>query len=420
MSKTKAIREYRANIYDWGNEAQVMLDSAERGKRSLSASERKQFDDLHSKIEAEKRDLEIAERTLDLAHDTHSAELNGSTEQNRVTSATQVLTRGQSFKAWAMEKRHFDPDEYRGLSIGAYLRSILYGPKDEVERRALSEGVLSGGGYAVPTALAAEVIDLLRARAVSFKAGATTLPLSTQTTNIARVLTDPVPVWHGEGTAETPSAGTFERVQMIARTLMTIVVASRELLADSQNIESALTKQLIGSMAVKLDQAALTGDGTGNSPTGIKNTTNVGSVSMGANGVAPANYSQFLLAIKTIREANEQADLQAVMSPRTEYEFAGLVDSQLRPLNPPDIMKTMPFFSTTSIVNTETQGTGTTCSRIIVGDYTDLLIGIRDDLRIEVTTERWADSFSTGFIAWLRADVQLEHPGSFAQIIGIL
>jgi HK97 family phage major capsid protein len=68
----------------------------------------------------------------------------------------------------------------------------------------------------------------------------------------------------------------------------------------------------------------------------------------------------------------------------------------------------------------ETHGTATDASAIVMGDFRELWLGIRLQLRIEVLKERYADNLQMGFLAWLRADIQLAHPESFAKITGII
>ncbi|MBM1309072.1 phage major capsid protein [Sulfitobacter mediterraneus] len=98
----------------------------------------------------------------------------------------------QRFTTWAQGRTN-SGEEYRGLSVGQYLRSMVVGGKTEAERRALSEGSDSAGGYTVPDVLSAHLIDLARAESVVMRAGAQTVPLTSDTNNIAKVLTDPVP-----------------------------------------------------------------------------------------------------------------------------------------------------------------------------------------------------------------------------------
>lgn len=41
------------------------------------------------------------------------------------------------------------------------------------------------------------------------------------------------------------------------------------------------------------------------------------------------------------------------------------------------------LYTTTKFPNNETQGSATNASRIIIGDFTELLVGVRSELRIE-------------------------------------
>ncbi len=55
-----------------------------------------------------------------------------------------------------------------------------------------------------------------------------------------------------------------------------------------------------------------------------------------------------------------------------------------------------------------------------MGDFTQLLLGIRQELRIEVLKEAFAGNLQYGFIAHLRADVALAHPAAFCSLTGIV
>ena len=65
------------------------------------------------------------------------------------------------------------------------------------------------------------------------------------------------------------------------------------------------------------------------------------------------------------------------------------------------------------------EGTANNASTIVLGDFTQMMLGVRSELRIEVLREKYADTLQYGFIAHLRFDVQLAHAQSFAKLIGI-
>ena len=86
----------------------------------------------------------------------------------------------------------------------------------------------------------------------------------------------------------------------------------------------------------------------------------------------------------------------------------------------PPLLESLPMYSTTSTPITQTQGSSNVASSIIVGDYTQLLFGIRTDLRIQLLRELYAATGQYAFLCHLRADVAVEHPQSFCKIIGVL
>ena len=59
-------------------------------------------------------------------------------------------------------------------------------------------------------------------------------------------------------------------------------------------------------------------------------------------------------------------------------------------------------------------------SEIILGDFSNLYIGIRTALRVEVLRETFAGNFQYGFLAFLRADVAAVHEEAFCRITGII
>lgn len=304
--------------------------------------------------------------------------------------------------------------EDHDLSTGAYLRAMVLGAKTEAERRALSEGTDSAGGYTVPEVLSSRLIDLMRARAVVMKAGAVTVPLTSDTNHIAKVATDPVPAWRAEAAAVAESGPTFARVTFTPRSLAVLVKVSRELLEDSLNLETALPQIIAASMATELDRVAMFGTGTAPQPKGIVNFSGVQTI---AHGAALTSYAPLISARTKVKTANHPDVSAYIMSPRDEGTFAGLVDGQDQPLNKPPAIANIPFLDTTAVP--VDGGVGTNESTIIAGDFSRLMIGMRSQIRIEILKERYADTGQFAFIAFMRADVAAEYENAFCTITGI-
>lgn len=303
---------------------------------------------------------------------------------------------------------------YRDLTEGAYLRSLVLGGKTDVERRALSEGTDSAGGYTVPEVIAAGMIDRMRAASVAIRAGARTVPLTSDTNHIAKLATDPTPGWRSENGPVTTSDPTFTRISFTPRSLTCEVIVSRELIEDSLNIETVLPEVIASAMALELDRVALFGTGSAPQPRGVVNFAGINSI---AHGAALESYGPLIRARTAIRSDNSPDPTAFIMNPRDDGALAELVDTTGQPLRVPSAIEKIPFLATTSVPANE--GAGTNESTIIAGYFPHLLLGMRSQLRIEVLKERYADNMQYGFLAHLRADVALEQDGSFCKITGI-
>lgn len=327
--------------------------------------------------------------------------------------AVPVLAKGESFGAGLSDGRS------AGYGFGDYVAAMVRGTENHDIRAALSEGTDSAGGYTVPTRLMTQLIDAMRAKTSVIQAGAQTVRLDTQKTNIARLASDPSAAWRLEAGTVAESDPTFEQVQFNARSLAVLVKVSREVLDDTVNLNEALMNAFAKSMAVETDRVCLFGTGTAPEPRGVVNTTNVGSVSMGTNGAALADWSKVLDTILELKQDNANDPTAMILAPRTWRTIEGFVDSQGQPLRAPQSIERIPRLVSTTVPVNQTQGTANNASTIVLGDFMQMMLGVRSELRIEVLREKYADTLQYGFIAHLRFDVQLAHPQSFAKLIGI-
>jgi predicted phage gp36 major capsid-like protein len=80
----------------------------------------------------------------------------------------------------------------------------------------------------------------------------------------------------------------------------------------------------------------------------------------------------------------------------------------------------MSFLSSTAVPIDDAQGSSNNATRVYLGYWPHLLIGIRTELMITILRERYADFGQFALLAWLRADVNAEHDQSFCDVAGIL
>lgn len=147
-------------------------------------------------------------------------------------------------------------------------------------QKALTEGIGSGGGFLVPEEFGTEVFRLVQDFGLIAKLGRI-FPMNTDTLNVPRMASTVSVYWPGEAVAGTPSYPVFERVQLIAKTLVGITPMSNELLADANvDIVDFLLEIFAEAIAGEIDNQGFAGVGT---PwTGILNAT-------GTNVYQPAN-----------------------------------------------------------------------------------------------------------------------------------
>jgi HK97 family phage major capsid protein len=395
----KSTSEQRASAGEAVDAFSILLDNirAELDERSVTGSK-------------EPRASAITAAQMARRPGVDAVEVNGGDDAS--ADECYALAPEARFSTWAQARNH--DSELRGLSVGNYLRSMIVGAKTDAERRALSAGSDSAGGFTVPDILSATLIDLARAQSVVIRAGAQTVPLTSDTNNMAKLLTDPVPAWRAEAGAVAASDPTFGRVQLIPRSLAVQTVVSAELMEDSVNLATELPRILAAAMAVELDRAALIGTGTAPEPRGIAATAGIGSFAQNATIASFANLSRARTAILT---AN-QSPTAFVMHPRDEGTFTDLVDADGNPLVMPTRLAEIPMYTTTSLP--VDGGAGDDESTIIAGDFRRLMVGIRSEIRVEILkTTAYTNNLQYIVLAHLRADVAVTHPGAFFTLTGV-
>jgi HK97 family phage major capsid protein len=332
-----------------------------------------------------------------------------------------IFAKGQSMEAYVRQEGNHNTDEDGAVSLGGVCRAMALGGGSPAVRNALSVGTDSAGGVTVPSILSTQLIDALRARNTVFQAGALTLALDAgKSTTLAAIAGDATATWRAENAAVNASDMTFSPVVLTPKTLAVTLLASREIVEDSQDIERAILISMAAAFALELDRVALLGSGSGSEPKGVSNISGIGSYSMGTNGTTVTSYDPFVQALAVLRGANAMDPTACIINPRTDLEINLLKDSQNRPLTRPQAIANLPFLVTNKLPNTETQGTATTACHAVMGKFDELIVGIRDNLRIELLREKYSDNLQYGFLCYLRADIAVRHAASFCKIVGIL
>lgn len=168
----------------------------------------------------------------------------------------------------------------------------------EVARRDMTAGTSADGGYTVQTTVG-PLIPLLRNKMVTAQAGVVPMNGLVGNVSLPKHSAAGTAYWTAETGAPTESQQTLGQVSLTPRRCAAFTDVSKQLLAQSSIDAEAFVRNDISSiLAVALDKAVIEGSGSSNQPTGVLNTSGIGSVTFGA---APtwAKVVSFETALKT-------------------------------------------------------------------------------------------------------------------------
>ncbi len=429
----KAFREKMKRLTEIRDIELGKLTRADRTERDGLLDE---VDVLMKDIDAEKRNMGIDERNNpsddDLNDDINDPGIlmYGNNQESRSSEGDLIFqaSDGREHRAISVKKRFASSESQQdGIgpgSLGKMLRARLLGDPlglNDSERRAMGEGIGGAGGWYISPLVSSFTIDLARNATCVLKAGGWTLPMDSPELTLVKVKTDPTSYWRAEHSAITESDGSFEPIKLKAVVLGCLIRVSQALLEDAPNAGQTIEQMLSSSLALELDRVALVGNGS-NEPRGLLNCGDINSYSMGANGAAPSNYDPFSYAVQYVREDNGDATA-GIMAPRT----AGTLDrlkaaTTNQPLVAPQSYQDLKKLYTNQIPVDQTQGTSSAASCAFVGDFKNIVIGMRKSLTIDISPHAGTDTFAKVenlIRAYMRVDVAVLRENHFTKIVGI-
>lgn len=308
-------------------------------------------------------------------------------------------------------------------SFGRIVRANIIGNSNDLthEEKALSGGVGSAGGFMISDQVVAGVLDKARNLACCFKAGAKTFKMDSPIVRICKVKTDPTAYYRAENAEITEGNWEIEDINLVAKTMGVLITTSLELVMDAPNASQAIQDSMASAIALKWDLGILSGDGV-NNILGIANYPDVNKIDLGANGLAITTYDPFSNAVEDVYDHNGVPNA-VIMAPRSYFTVDRLKQGTTNdPLKGPESYQNLKKFVTNQVGVADTKGTSSVASKAYVGDFTQVLTGLRGGLQIE-TSRSAGDSFKQVQLqirAIMRLDSVLIRPGSFTVIEGII
>lgn len=220
-----------------------------------------------------------------------------------------------------------------------------------------------------------------------------------------------------EGNAIDDTKMTLANVLMKPKRVAANATFSKQLLKQgSIDIENWIKKELIKANALAILSAALNGSGQDGIPKGILNTSGIGSVVGGDNGLAPTFVN--IIDLETII-ANENGDVGS-LGYVTNSKVRSILKRTLKNTGASDYVYEKGLNGyytgiTNACPSNLTKGNSSeVCSAILLGNWSDLFIGDWGTLDIVVDPYTRALNSEVEVTVNSFADIAIGHPKSFA------
>ena len=297
----------------------------------------------------------------------------------------------------------------------------------EVQKRDLVQGTPTAGGNLVQTdLLGGSFIDALRNAMVLSGLGVRMLTGLQGQIAIPKLTGAATAYWVAENTAPTESQQTIGQVTMSPKTVGAFTDISRRLINQSSiDVESMVQNDIATVLGLAIQQAAISGTGASNQPSGLLTLVTPGVVG-GTNGLAPTWAHQ--VALETaVAVANADVSNMAYL---TNAKVRGKLKSTEKATgttgnfiwsegNTP--INGYQAAITNAVPSNLTKGTSSgVCSAIIFGNFSDLLIGMWGGLDLMVDPYTGSTAGTVRVVALQDVDVAVRNVESFATMVDAL
>lgn len=225
--------------------------------------------------------------------------------------------------------------------------------------------------------------------------------------------------WVGEFENPPEADPTVDQVIIEPRTVTAQVKISRrmtKLSSLSNRIEAVITDELMSAIWAEVDRVALSGSGTDNEPAGILASAGILEIGAGTNGAAPSLDlvcdMEEALGLASGRTPNAlfttpQARRKMRKTARSATQTSPLWDDGNRVLG-------YAANATTHLPSTGEKGTGTGLSTAVLGDFSQLLIGLWGPAALDVLVLPPKTDGSVDIHVFADIGIGLRHAKAFA------
>ncbi len=303
-------------------------------------------------------------------------------------------------------------------------------------QRDLSSATTGAGGAMVSTdLLAADFITLLRQVIMVRRMGCRVLSGLVGNVNIPRQTGSSTMGWVAQAGAASESDATFAVVSLSMKTAHGIQDVTRDLLLQgTPAVEGLIRADLLDTMAITIDAAALHGTGASNQPTGLAATAGIGSVAGGTNGLAPT-WDHIVALESAIANNNAAMGSMGYLTNtkvrgklKTTQKFASTNGQEVwqgpLPGDDPSVLGLLNGYRagvSNNVSSTLTKGSSSgVCSAIFCGNWSDLIIGEWGTAEILPDPLTQAANRIVRMHVYQSIDIAIRRPQSFAAMLDAL
>jgi HK97 family phage major capsid protein len=302
---------------------------------------------------------------------------------------------------------------------GIAIPSFMMAPNIPAEQRAQSVGTTTQSGFLVATEIG-EVIEYLYPRTVLREMGVNFLTGLTSNVDLIRQNGAAAATWEGENDDNANTDPTVESVPLRPKRLGAETVIGKQLVFQSRSVsvENWIRNNLNIAQGVALETAAINGSGTAPIPTGLLNTSGIGSVALGTNGLAPTWASIVQLESEIADDNADYGTLAYLTTPiiRGKLKVTEKASSTGQFIWAMNELNGYRAFVSTLVPKTLTKGSSSDCHAIIFGNWAELYIGQWDGLDVVVDPYTLAGKAQLKITVNGWYDIALRHKESFAAI----
>jgi HK97 family phage major capsid protein len=410
--------------------------------RKALADKTKGLSDLQTKAFADgatQEDTDALQKALDEIDGINAKIALAERAENAVKAAAQPVDETETSTVPAAVERKLKPVEKLGLALTSIIKAHQNRstPHEELEKngygtfvKELVSTTPADGGYAVPTPLASEIIEILREDSAFLAGNPRRIRLPNGNFTIPAGDSGVVGGYGAEASDIGVEQQTFRDVNLQAKRLSVLVPASNELLSWSVgDMQSFIEDDIRGALGENMDLALLRGDGQSNRPLGITRIAGVPSFAGWGVGGTPIETIQRVEA--TLAKAETEMRNRKIhgrraawiMHPRTRIWLSGLRDGNGNRVYPEvnygpgegsgPRLRSKPVYETTMMP--ANLGTGGDETDIHLIDFSHVLFGEATGLSFRVSEEA---SYKVGGVI-MHHDADVRHPGAVVNITGL-